>query len=271
MLSSFIMPQVFKFFIFVSLTLFNFTQMQAQESKRPGTLYISWGYNTEWYTNNSIHIDQPSLNSKYEIVKIRGEDHRGWDKSLLKQDLTIPQYNFRIGYFFNQNQDLAIEINFDHTKFIVRQGQQAQIKGIFTGNQVDNTVNFTEINGFYYFLNNGANFLLFNIVKRYPIYATANNTFKLELLGKVGIGPVIPHVQNSLFGLANDPSFQFGGWNTGIETALKATIYRYVYLELSQKIDYSRYSNLKVYQGTARQNFACYELILSLGLNLKLR
>jgi hypothetical protein len=34
---------------------------------------------------------------------------------------------------------------------------------------------------------------------------------------------------------------------------------------MTNKVDYARYSGLKVYQGTASQAFSTYELILSLG------
>ena len=121
-------------------------------------------------------------------------------------------------------------------------------------------------NGFYYFLNNGANFFLINIVKRIGIYHTHDNSLHLDLLGKAGIGPVVPHVQNSFFGQANDPHFQFGGWNTGLEGAVRATFFRYLYLEFSNKMDYARYSGLNVYEGKAHQAFGTYEMILSIGL-----
>ena len=37
------------------------------------------------------------------------------------------------------------------------------------------------------------------------------------------------------------------------------------FIEFSQKADYARYSHLKIYEGTAKQNFGTYELILSIG------
>jgi hypothetical protein len=75
-------------------------------------------------------------------------------------------------------------------------------------------------------------------------------------------------VENSFWGLANKPHFQIGGWNTGVETALKLTAFRYVYLEFAQKFDYARYSGLKIYEGTAKQAFGSYQLILNLGITL---
>ena len=59
--------------------------------------------------------------------------------------------------------------------------------------------------------------------------------------------------------------FQLGGWNMGVEAGVRSTFHKHVYLEFTNKVDYARYSNLKVYKGTAKQAFGTYELILSLG------
>ncbi len=51
----------------------------------------------------------------------------------------------------------------------------------------------------------------------------------------------------------------------GFEGAVRATFFKYAYLEFANKVDYARYSNLKVYEGRAKQAFGTYELVLSLG------
>ena len=239
----------------------------TKKHHRTGAIYFSWGYNQEWYTHSTIHILQNSLNNNYDFVSVRGVDHMGWNnKSILKQALTIPQYNYRLGYYFNQKQDWGIELNFDHTKYLVADSQMVHQKGTFGGQQVDRQILFSAKNGFYYFLNNGANFFLFNIVKRLGIYHSPNRDMQLDFVAKAGVGPVIPHVENELFGMPNDMGFQFGGWNTGVETVLRATFKKYGFIEFSQKGDYARYSNLKLADGgDAKQNFGTYELILSIG------
>lgn len=239
---------------------------QSSSTKKRGEFYFSWGYNTEWYTRSIVKIDQPELGNKYSFRHVIGRDHRGWDEGLLSKALTIPQYNYRIGYFFNDKRDLGVEINFDHTKFIFKDGQQAAIKGTLNGKGVDSTVNFSKANGFYYYLNNGANFLLFNIVKRWHWHTDKTGKVKIDALAKGGIGPVVPHVENSFFGNANTPHFQIGGWNTGFEGAIRSTFYKHVYLEFAGKLDYARYSGLKIYKGTAKQAFGTAEIILNLGL-----
>lgn len=237
----------------------------SRESQGRGSFYFSWGYNTEWYTRSNVKVSQPDLGNDYSFKNIKGHDHRGWDDGLFSKPFTIPQYNYRLGYFFNDKRDLGVEINFDHTKFIFEQDQQADIKGTLNGKSIDSTVTFNEANGFFYYLNNGANFLLFNLVKRWHYCNDKSGNIKTDFLLKGGVGPVIPHVENSFFGQKNEPHFQIGGWNMGTELAVRTTFYKHVYLEFAGKLDYARYSNLKVYHGTVKHAFGTAELILNLG------
>jgi hypothetical protein len=246
------------------------TQAQQQKKKeRKREIYFSWGYNKEWYTNSNVYVKQPAPGSAYTLHNVKSHDHPGWDEGLFSTPISIPQYNYRLGYIFDRKKGLGFEINFDHTKHIIKDGQQVHVTGVRNGRHIDSTVNFSEGNGFYYYLNNGANFLLFNIVKRWHWHESKTGGFTLDGLGKAGIGPVIPHVQNSFFGEANDPGFQIGGWNLGVEGGVRATFFKHLYLEFTNKLDYASYAGLKVYQGTAEQSFGTYEMILSLGFTIQ--
>lgn len=246
----------------------NSVAAQSKHSNRKGEFYFSWGYNKEWYTKSDLHINQPELGNKYTFENVRAHDNPGWDKGIFDRAMTIPQYNYRIGYFFKD--DLAIEINFDHTKYIIDR-QEVHFKGTMDNKPVDATTGWNENNGFYYFLNNGANFLLFNIVKRWDLYQHPRDKIRIDVLAKAGVGPVIPHVENSLFGQKNNPGFQIGGWNVGVENAVRATFFKYAYLEFAHKVDYARYAHLNIYKGKARQAFGTYELILNLGVTIPAR
>lgn len=251
----------------LSILIFSplFSPAQKKAPERKGEFYFSWGYNKEWYSRSNVKVNQSALGNQYTLHQVKSHDNPGWDKGIFKIPLSIPQYSYRLGYFFDKKRGLAFEINFDHTKHIIQDGQTVRISGKLGNRSVDSTILFSSSNGFYYFLNNGANFLLFNLVKRWRLIETGNKNFMLDVLAKGGIGPVIPHVENSLFGNKNEDGFQLGGWNMGVETGLKATFFRSVFLEMTNKVDYARYSGLKVYKGTASQAFGTYELILSLG------
>ena len=249
------------------------TFAQKTKKERKGEFYFSWGYNTEWYTKSTVSISQPSLGNSYTFNSVYAHDHKGWDNGLFTQAVSIPQYNYRIGYIIDKKKNLGIEINFDHTKYIIGNAQTIHVKGEMDHKPIDGPVYFADSvagsdSSSYYYLNNGANFLLINVVKRWPLYVNKKQTIKIDGFGKFGIGPVIPHVQNKFFNQPeNNPNFQIGGWNMGVEGAIRATFFHNVYLEYTNKLDYARYTNLQIYQGTAKQAFGTYEMILNLGFS----
>src|SRR5579871_6665443 len=241
--------------LLISAVPFAATAQQQPPKKKKHFIkevYASWGYNGEFYTNSTIHVSQASLGNDYDFVHVRAHDHPGWNDGLFSEALSIPQYNYRLGFLLDEEKGWGFEINFDHTKYLISD-QNVHIKGKLNNQQVDEYVTFNEANGFYYYLNNGANFLLFNVTKKWHLLNSYRGNVKVDFLGKFGVGPVIPHTQNELFGQRNDQGFQFGGWNTGAEGSLRATFWHYAYLEYSNKIDYARYHNVNVYEGYGNQ------------------
>lgn len=228
-----------------------------------GSLYGSWGYNEETYTKSNIYVVQPGMNNNYVFNNIQAQDHIGWDH-LFNEQPTIPQYNMRLGYFFDKAQNWAFELNFDHTKYVVISGYNVRLNGTVNGRNVDTVVNIN-YNTLQYQLNNGANFFLFNLVKKFNFFSAANKNIVVCGLLKVGVGPVIPHVANVIFGNANRLQFQLGGWNTGVEGTLKVIFFQHIYLEYCNKLDYARYSWLEIYHGRAHQDFGTYENIANIG------
>ena len=162
------------------------------------------------------------------------------------------------------NEKWAVELNFDHTKYQIPD-QMLHMSGTYRGKSVDSTFARTTDN-LTYQLNNGANFFLFNAVRRINMFGNDSTKVKVKLLLKGGIGFVYPHVENKIMAQDNKSGFQFGGFDAGSEAGLQITFYKYFYLEYTNKIVYAAYRNLKIYNGTAKQNLACYEMILSAGV-----
>ena len=245
--------------IFFVLMLSDFCSAQAKLKCR---FYFSWGYNKEWYADNNIRISQPSLGNDYTFDKAKGVDKPGWNTGIFNKDLTIPQYNYRLGYRINEKWNA--ELNFDHTKYQIPD-QTLHITGTYLGKNIDSTFLRTDTN-LTYELNNGANFFLFNAVRRINLFKTDSSRISVNLLLKGGIGFVYPHVENTVMSRKNNSGFQFGGFDAGAEAGIQITFFKYVYLEYTGKVVYARYRNLKIYEGIAKQNLACYEMILSLGV-----
>ena len=254
----------------LTFTLSAFSQTEKKKKiVKNGSFYFSWGYNAEWYTHSDIHVSQPSQNSDFTFQNVVAHDHRGWDNNLLHKDLSIPQYNYRFGYFFNEKQDWGFEINFDHTKYVVDYTQPVHVKGKVNGKNIDSTMVTSDGSMLIWMLNNGANFLQFNFVKKFKLLDIAKSNIQLDFLAKAGVGPVIPHVENTIFGHDNVPHFQFGGCDADLDGSLKLTFFKHVFLEYQSKVVYGRYFGLRVYDGLADQHFGCFEMALVLGGTFK--
>ena len=251
------------FFLFFISSFF----LKAQNNNPfTSNFYFAWGYNAEWYSHSTISVSQPAFGNNYQLRDISGADRIGWDK-LFFHALTVPQYNYRLGFFFKKHPSWGFEINFDHTKYQLIAGQDAHIVGSIHNQHVD--TNMIIQNGYFVWkLNNGANFFCFNITKRFFIGATKNRKFRLYNIFKAGAGPTVPHVENILLGEANTPHFQLGGWNVGLEANYRLEIGRFFYMDLAQKVDYARYFGLQVYYGLAKQSFYTYEVMGTLGIML---
>lgn len=248
-------------FLFLSVIFFVifFSITNKTSAQRSGSLYFSVGYGTEWYSPSNIHIEQGDLNNSYEMQKVHGDDKT-------QTPISILNLNYRIGYYYNYYQTWGVELNFDPADYRIKDGESIHIKG--TINNVPNvkeTITFSAKNGYYYYFN-GANLILFNVVRRFNIYHSNSNKIRLDALGKFGVGPVMPHFENSLpVNPVADPQLQFGGLNAGLEGAIRATVYRYGYIELAGKYDFATLNALSIYDGTARQNLQTFEVIASVG------
>jgi hypothetical protein len=235
-------------------------QIRKGGGGRKGSLYFSGGMNMEKYSPTTLHINQPSLGNNYDLTKVNA------DNKVKNNTISPTTLNYRIGYYFGFHQKYGIELNYDPINYHVTDGQSLQASGTINDmTNVTKTINFSSKTGYYYSLN-GANLLLANFVRRFTLFRPNSNRIGIDAIAKAGAGPAMPNVQSSFPGNpGNGPKYQFGGWNAGIEGAIRVTFYRYVYLEFAAKYDYASLTGLNIYEGTAAQNINTLELIGSLG------
>ena len=238
----------------------------AARAKTTRELYVSWGYHADVFKRTDLHLTQPSLGNDFVLHGVQSHDQKGWT-DLFHNSLTTSQYSARIGYFFTARQDLALELSFEHVRFLVTQDQNVRMTGTLNGARVDQTVTVTE-DFLRYKLNNGANFLLVNVVKRLPLVGEPAQRGSIALLLRAGGGIGVPHPTNFVFGQANTPGFQFGGLDLGLEGAVRFHLFRLLYLEFAQKGIYARYAGLEIHDGRAAHDIWTYLTALSLGTSL---
>jgi hypothetical protein len=225
-------------------------------------LFVSWGYNGDRYAKSDIRIRQSSLGNDFTLAGVQARDSKGWT-DLFNHSLTVPQYNVRFGMFFNEQW--GAELALDHIKWIVRQDQQVRMTGTLNGEPVDAQVTLTP-DVLRYQLNNGANPIFINAIRRIRLLREPGRTGHVALLLKGGGGFAVPHTENTVFGQPNDKGFQpFRGWNLDAVAAVRIDVFGPIYFEAEEKLLYARYFGVKVDRGDARHSVKANALTFSFG------
>ncbi len=252
----------------------------APAKKVKGTFYFSWGYNKDWFSKSDIHFKnttsefdtQKGTSKSYDftIYDAEAKDRPGF-KDILRTDLTIPQYVYRVGYFFNKKHDLGIEINFDHVKYVMKDYQTLRVKGTIHGQTIDQDT-LIDPNTFLHFEHSdGANFLMLNFVKRQRLLTSKNNKNWLSGIAKLGAGLVIPRTDVTLFGVELNNKFHIAGYCMGLEAGFRYDAFKHIYLEYTAKGAFANYKDVLVIgEGKAHHYFWTFENILVLGLQFPL-
>ena len=109
-----------------------------------GKFFVSWGGNREIYTKSDVTFKGTDYN--FTLNSITAHDKpKGWHIDYINPArMTIPQTNFRMGYFVNDHYSIAIGV--DHMKYVMTQNQTANITGtIAAGTPYDGVYNNTPI------------------------------------------------------------------------------------------------------------------------------
>lgn len=229
--------------------------------------YSTYGYNKDYLSPSTIHFtDKGEKKYDFELQKVKAHDAPRF-KDIFHSPISVPQYSYRLGYY-NYKWKMGLEINFDHTKYIMYDNQFVRLKGEIEGTYFDTdtlvTRNFVRFEH-----TNGANFLLFNAVKRVCILNSANQHHRLSIVGKSGIGMVIPKTQVALWDEELDNKFHIAGYILGAEAGLHYELFKYVVIEPVIKGSFANYTNvLTVGSGKAHHHFFTMELILTAGISI---
>lgn len=237
-------------------------QVSSFDEERRGSVYVAIGSNTPTFKASTINVEQGNAGvvSSYSWDKVAA-DNQTTSKA------TGLAFNLKVGYFFDYNQTWAVELSYEPVKYHVTDGQKVKMAGTWENNPIDTTITFSSANGYFYNLD-GSNLLSLNVVKRFQLLQDKKHLVRLDALAKGGGGPVMPHTFNSIANkIAEHPSFQFGGWNAGLEAALRLTVLRYVFVEGGYKYSWASYSDVSVYNGTASQKLTISQVIISAGIH----
>jgi len=267
-------------FLFVLCTCF-FDVTNAQENtsdqfaNKPGNFYTYWGYNWEWYSNSDIHFK----GDVYDFVlnDVRAKDRQSdfnLSTYLKPSTITVPQYNYRIGYFVRQNWDVSIGM--DHMKYVVQQNQEVGIEGTINsdprynktytqGDKIALTKDFLK-----YEHTDGLNYLNLAVRHHYPLLTGQ----KLSLYNThgIGIGVLIPKSNVTLLNNPRNDEFHLAGFGLDLNAGFRLTVLKHFFLENNIKIGFVNLPDVRttpLKEDRAEQHFYFCQVNVVLGYRFK--
>jgi hypothetical protein len=115
--------------IFCSILLIGLDYIAlSQETGLKGNVLIFWGWNREWYTHSDIRFNGDYYDfTLHDVEASDRQDPFSFENYLNPGNLTVPQTNFKAGYFIREHY--CITAGFDHMKYVMVQNQTVKIDG----------------------------------------------------------------------------------------------------------------------------------------------
>lgn len=247
-------------------------------SKKQNKIYLLWGYTRAWYTKSNIHFQNKgtyvsklngnSYTYDFTAYQAVAKDRPDFDQLYDVINITIPQFVGRLGYKLNDKWD--IEMNYDHTKYVVTDFQKLRVKGQINNQWFDTDTILSPTNLFHFEHTDGANFWMINAVRKFKLFQK-NPKFKLEAVVKPGGGIVIPRTDVTLFGERLNNDWKVAGYIFGVESGIRINFLKYGLFELTTKGSYANYVNAFVLgkgNGKVNHHFFAGQVTATFGVLL---
>ena len=189
--------------------------------------------------------------------------------------ISIPQYNYRLGFYINKARTKSVEINFDHIKYVVTDGQKVRVTGVIDGKKVDGDSILNPASFLHFEHTDGGNLLHINYVEQKTLLNNKVNTRPLvNSIWKIGAGINIPRTDFTYRGDRLNNKFHIAGYNISAEAGARYYPFKKFFIEGTGKTGYVRYVNALANTTTQKGNrathgFGYFELIGTVGYDIR--
>lgn len=254
-------------------------------SNNKGKIYIYWGGNRGDFSRSDITFK--GNNYKFTVKNAVARDKpKGYHIDYINPSrITIPQTNFRLGYFISDHYNISFGI--DHMKYVVQQDQVASITGtinlpesevgsIYNGTYSNDAIPLSE--DFLTFEHtDGLNYLNLEIARVDDIsrlFRIKNtDVFQINVTEAAGSGILYPKTNATVLGSQRHDEFHISGYGVSAKAGLNFTFFKHFFIQTELKGGYINMYDIRTTQFTsdsAEQEFWFLERVIALGGIFKL-
>lgn len=244
-----------------------------------GKMFFYWGWNRGHFSKSDITFKGDDYN--FTLSKVNSKDKpKPFGIYYFKLDeITIPQTNFRLGYFFKENYTISLGV--DHMKYIMTNNKTVKINGnINTGGNYDGVYTNENILLTEEFLlfehTDGLNYVNLEISR----FDNLDNWLKfsiknvdLNITEGIGVGILFPKTNTTLMGKERYDEFHLSGFGISAHAGLNITFFKHFFLQSNLKVGYINMNDIRTTGDTsdsASQSFTFLENMYVFGAKFNL-
>ncbi len=270
-----------KLYLILLLSAYGTSLIAQNETPRKGKLYMYWGWNQAQYSKSDLHFKGDGYNFTLENVAAK-DRQTPFDVGVYfsPTTVTIPQVNYKIGYFFSDKYDISFGV--DHMKYVMTQNQTVKIVGntpqtssqlpeTYTGQDIVLTEDFLTFEH-----TDGLNYLNFEVNR----YDKITDLSKIKLKGiqinlteGISVGALMPKTNTQLLKGKRHDAYHFAGYGVGVKVGLNVTFGRHFFVQSDLKGGFINMPNIRTTESErdhAAQHFFYLQSNILFGFQFKI-
>lgn len=240
-----------------------------------GKIYFYWGGNRERYSKSDITFRGEDYNFTLQNVEAHDKP-KGWHIDYINPgSMTIPQTNFRLGYFITDKYNISIGV--DHMKYVMYQDKAVNYNGYYPnvgtyGETLPNGQVLLTEDFLTFEHTDGLNYVNteFSRVDDISKLFTIGNTDKIQVNVTEGIGGGVlyPKTNAKVLGKERHDDFHISGYGLSAKAGLNVTFFKYFFIQTELKGGYINMNDIRTtHSGTdsASQEFFFIQHVIAIG------
>ena len=232
----------------------NAQENQKKKVTNKGKFFAYWGWNWASYSDSNIRFKGENYDFSLQDVKARDTPSAFTFKKYFGiTNLTKPQTNARIGYFFKENYTISLGV--DHMKYVVNNDQFVAIDGtinignttydrVYNGEQIQLTEDFLRLEH-----TDGLNYVNIQLYRFDDVsswFGLDSESFQINITEGFGAGILYPKTDTSLLGLDRHDDYHISGYGLSAGFGLNLTFLKHFFIQADLKGGYINMPDVKI-------------------------
>lgn len=215
-------------------------------NSKKGQIFVTWGYNRAYYNKSDVHFKGDGYDFTLYGVDAEDMPEKFGKVYFQPNQFTVPQFNFRLGYYFKENT--ALSLGWDHMKYHIIPTQLVMIDGYIDPEKYnapsyagtyDNTYFMYEPGFMNYHHSDGFNFVRVALEQRVPFYQSASKNHVFAMNGSVSLGAMVPWTDFTLFGVNHRNKLHLAGYGASVHAGFRYEFFKHFFVQIAAQVGWT--------------------------------